>query len=295
MNASKKSRDTAAGAVQTIAFQFVRELADELSEGKIELPSFPDIALRVQRVLADDNVTPDRVVRVVGSEPALAAKILMMANSAALTLNGRQITDLKMAISRMGFDMVRSAAMSFALAQLRNAEQYRSLAREMNQLWQRSVLVAAMAFVIAKRHTKIGPDTAMLTGLLHGVGKLYILTHASKHPALFGDVAGYNQIVHDWHSSIAKALLENWGMAEEIVESVHSFDDAERDLRAPVGLVDVIAAAQLFVVFKDEPDLLAARLHESKAHSRLGIDAVARIAIAQESAEEIAALKAALG
>ena len=295
MTAEKAARAQTATDANSEAFEFVRELANELSEGKVELPSFPDIAIRVQRVLADDNVTPDRVVRVLGSEPALAANILTIANSAAMTLNGRQITDLRMAISRMGFDMLRSAAITFAMAQMRKAEQFRGLEKQMNQLWQRSVFVAAMSFVIAKRHTKISPDTALLSGLLHGIGKLYILTRASKHPLLFADVAAYNQILQDWHASIAKALLENWGMADEIVEAVHGCDDPERDLRGPVLLVDVIAAAHIFVSFKDDAALLEVRLQEAKMHTRLGLDALACVAINEDSAEEIAALKAALG
>ncbi len=66
------------------AFAFVQALAAELSTGKVELPSFPDIAMRVRQVLADETVTPEKVVRVVGSEPALAARLLQLANSAAL-------------------------------------------------------------------------------------------------------------------------------------------------------------------------------------------------------------------
>ena len=58
------------------AFEFVQFLAQELSSGKVELPSFPDIAIKVRKVLADDNVNLDMVLRVVGSEPTLAARLL---------------------------------------------------------------------------------------------------------------------------------------------------------------------------------------------------------------------------
>lgn len=295
MRSSEPAKEHKLSESAALAFEFVCALASELSEGKVELPSFPDIALRVQKVLGDDNVTPDRVVRIIGSEPALAARILTMSNSAALNAGGRQISELRTAISRMGFDMLRSAAITFAMAQLRKAEQFKSVEKAMNQLWQRSVHVAAMAYVIAKRHGKLSADTALLAGLLHGVGKLYILTRASKHPGLCADAAAYNQIVQDWHANIAKALLENWEMAEEIVDGVYGFEDTERDLRAPVALVDVVAAAYMFVSLHEEPALLESRLQESKVGPRLGIDRAAIEVINQESASEIAALKVALG
>jgi hypothetical protein len=70
------------------AFAFVQALAAELSKGKVDLPSFPDIALKVRRVLADEEVSQEKVVRVVGSEPALAARLMQIANSAAINFTG---------------------------------------------------------------------------------------------------------------------------------------------------------------------------------------------------------------
>jgi HD-like signal output (HDOD) protein len=276
------------------AFEFVKALATELSEGKIELPSFPDVATRVQRVLSDDSVTQDRVVRVVGSEPALAARVVGMANSAAINTTGRTISELRTAVARMGFDMVRSAAMSFALSQLRRAPEFKSLERPLNLLWHRSVTVAALCYVIAKRLTKLQPDSAMLTGLLHSVGRLYILTRASKHPALFADPAAYNAIVVDWHASIARAVLENWGMAEEIVEAVASFEDPDREARGQVSLTDVLAVANLMASYKDQPETVEMKLAENKPAARIAPDRNTLAALFKDSADEMAALRAAL-
>ena len=57
----------------TVVFGFVKALALELSQGRVELPSVPDIVVKMQRALADDNVSNETVVRVLGSEPVLAA------------------------------------------------------------------------------------------------------------------------------------------------------------------------------------------------------------------------------
>ena len=106
-----------------VAFTFVQALASELSGGKIELPGFPHIVMRVQRVLADENADTNRIVKVLGSEPVLASQIVRMANSAALNPGGVLVTDLRSAVSRVGLDTVRSAtiAAAFRLLSLRNA------------------------------------------------------------------------------------------------------------------------------------------------------------------------------
>ena len=59
------------------AFDFIRALAGELSGGKVDLPSFPEVAVRVRRILSDPKSSVDQVVRVVGSEPALAARLML--------------------------------------------------------------------------------------------------------------------------------------------------------------------------------------------------------------------------
>jgi HD-like signal output (HDOD) protein len=282
-------------AVDTQAFAFVQALASELSRGKVDLPSFPDIALRVRKVLADENVTQDQVTRVVGSEPALAARLMQIANSAALNLTGKQITELRTAINRMGHNMVRSAAIAFAMSQLKKVDNLKGLEQPLDELWKSSAAVAAMSHAVARRFSKVNPDTAMLAGLLHGIGKLYILTRSTQHPRLFADHVTYNQIVRDWHSPVAKALLENWDMAEEIVNAVSEYEDMERAHSGPVDLTDVLTVGNLLAAFKEHPDSLEINMHDVAACKRMNIDRATYEKLIDESESEIDALRQALG
>jgi len=277
------------------AFAFVQGLASELSKGKVDLPSFPDIALRVRQILADENVTQEQVVRVVGSEPALAARLLQIANSAALNFTGKAITELRTAINRMGHNMVRSAAIAFAMSQLKKVDSLKGLEEPLDTLWKNSAAVAAMSHAVARRFSKVNPDTAMLAGLLHGIGKLYILTRSSKHPALFADQATYNQIVRDWHSAVSKALLENWDMAEEIVGAVSDYEDMERDSGGAVDLTDVLTVGNLLAAFKEHPETIEINMHDVAACKRMNIDRATYEKLIDESETEIDALRQALG
>ena len=283
-------RDASSGA-----FEFVRQLATELSKGAIELPSFPDVALRVQKVLSNDKVSVDRIVRVIGAEPMIAARVLTMANSVAMNPQGKPVSDLRAAVLRSGLDALRSAVIGFAIAQLRRASGFKGIERHLNALWHHSVLVAALSLAVARRSGKVNPDTAMLTGLVHGVGKLYILTRTANHPALFANQVMYQRIVKDWHANIAKALLESWRMADEIVAAVHSYEDEGRDLRGPSAvLADVLEIAELVSQAKDSPELMRERLAGRKAASRLGLAPEVGAALLSESAVELSALRQAL-
>src|ERR1039457_1805682 len=107
----------------TAAFEFVRELSAELSASTIELPSFPEVAARGRgkKVLWDKTASGGRGVRVTGAEPMLATRVLSMANSAALNPGGKPVAELRTAVTCLGFDALRAATVSFAMAQLRSA------------------------------------------------------------------------------------------------------------------------------------------------------------------------------
>jgi HD-like signal output (HDOD) protein len=279
----------------TVVFGFVKSLAAELSRGQVELPSVPDIVVKVQRTLSDENVSNDVVVRVVGAEPMLAARLLNMANSAALNTSGRVISDLRTAVARVGFNIVRSAALTFAVEQLRRSEEFKELQGPLDGLWKSSVQIAALAHVLARRFTSLNGDAALLSGLMHNVGRIYILTRASQHPTLLADRLTYNSIVRDWHSNVAKAVLENWRVAEEIVDAVTCYEDLDREARGPVTLTDVLSLAVLLERHRREVDPASADEMFMKGLRRLQLQPGDCTSVIEESAEEIAALKAALG
>src|SRR5215469_10502747 len=278
-----------------VAFTFVQALAAELSGGKVELPGFPHIVMRVQHVLSDDKTDATKVVRVIGSEPVLATQLVRMANSAALNPGSAPVTDLRAAVTRVGVDTVRSATIAFAMRQLREAPTLRGLEMQLGVLWRRSVQVASLCSVIARRLTSVNPDTALLAGLLQGIGRLYILTRASRHRSLFCDAAAYQAIEHDWHLSIAAALLENWGIADEIVQAVHESENLERDSRGPLSLSDVLVVGTLLAELNGDATALAAQVHCAKPLQRLRLDQVACERFLSESAHEVNSLRDALG
>ena len=284
-----------------IAFEFVRSLAAELSAGKVDLPSFPEIAVRVRRVLSDPKSSIDQVVRVVGSEPALAARLMRIANSASLNRSGRAVTDLRTAINRLGYNMVRSAAISFAMAQIRNANKLVGLEDYLNDLWQRSTLVAAFAYVLARTCSRVNPDEAMLGGMMHGIGKLYVLTRATSHPELFSDSEMLDGVVNDWHAAIGKAILENWDFSDEMAEAVGEQENHNRDEAAapepPAApdLRDVISIAIVMAAHFSDLGGLEAALKDLPAALRLGLDSEKTPVVVQGCRLEVSALSAALG
>ncbi len=282
-------------STSNIAFEFVRSLAGELSGGRLDLPSFPEVAVRIRKVLADSKSSIEQVVRIVGSEPVLAARLLRIANSASLNRSGRPVTELRSAISRIGYNMVRSASLSFSMNQMRHDKKLAAFRHYLNDLWERSTSVAAYSYVLARNYSRVNPDEALLTGMMHGIGKLYILTRATDHPGMFGGDAELNAIMEDWHASIGKAILETWEFPDVMAQAVGDQADSTREAEGAADLADVLAVAILMASYGTNISGLEIALQGHPGAKRLGLDESKTLAVMGDSAAEVSALTQALG
>jgi HD-like signal output (HDOD) protein len=290
------SADSARAAARAAdSARLIQTLTVELAGEKIDLPSFPEVAARARKALANEFVEIEDVVRIISAEPALAARLLQLANSAALNSSGRRIADLRQALSRIGFNMARSATIAFAMSQLRRAEAYRGLEPLLDELWQSSAHVAAVSHVVAKRFTRVNQDTALLAGLLGGIGKLYLLTRAARFPAVLADAATYQRIVAELHGRVCQAILRNWDIAEEVVEAVLACENHDREHAGATDLTDVLTVGSALASLGPSPVAEQMLFLGIPAARRMKLDADACVAALQESHEEIVSLRAALG
>lgn len=290
------SANPATAAVRSAeAARLVQALTLELAGEKIDLPSFPEVAARARKALANEAVEIEDVVRIISAEPALAARLLQLANSAALNSSGRRIADLRQALSRIGFNMARSATIAFAMSQLRRAEAYKGLEQPLDELWQWSAHVAAVSHVVAKRFTRVNADTAMLSGVLNGVGKLYLLTRAVRFPLVLEDASIYQRIVEEYHGRVAQAILRNWEMPEEVVDAVVACENHDREHEGATDLTDVLTVGGALAALGPSPVAEQMLFLGIPAARRMKLDAAACVAALKESHDEIVSLRQALG
>jgi len=294
-----------------IGFEFIQTLSNELSKGQVKLPAFPEVAMRIKGALEDPDMSTQQIAKLVVSDPVFSARLLKVANSAALNVSGNQIKDIPTAITRMGFKMAHSIAVSIAMDQVMNAPANPALASQFQQLWQHSVTVAALCFVITKkqarhpnlRQNRINPDEAMLAGLMHDIGKTYILTRAESYPALIEDAQALEQVMLDWHTGIGSAIIENWEFDEAMMNVADEHELYDREPFIPghaTDLTDVVLVANLMAHLIEEGEEGNEEEHLAEwlkisAFERLGLDEAAISEIKDSSKEEIDSIISALG
>jgi HD-like signal output (HDOD) protein len=272
----------------------VDSLAIELAGEKIDLPSFPDVAMRVRKALTDEEVGIDDAVKIVSAEPALAARLMQLSNSASLNPGGKRLTNLRAAMARVGLNMACSVTIAFAMSQLRRAETYKSVQARLGKLWYEAAHLAAVCRVIARRFTSLNADTALLTGLLQCIGKLYLLTRAARYPALLEDDVTLDRIMSEYHLRVAQAILRNWDMDAEIVEAIGSCGDLTREHAGAIDLTDVLIASAALMALGPDGQPEEGAFPGMPAARRLGLNTEACNVALAESRDEIEALRQAL-
>jgi len=278
---------------QQSLFKFVSELARELSVGRVDLPSFPDVAARVQQILSDEAVTGERIARVISSDAGLAARILTMANSTLLHRGGARVTDLKLAITRIGHENIRTAALAYATAQLRRAAELSHIREKLDDCWHEGVRVAALAHAMAKESKRVRTDEAMLAGLLHNIGKIYIIARTPREQ--IDSFSDDGEELRSWHPSIGQALIENWKLGDELGAAVAGQYELDRTHSGPADLQDLLIVAVNVATQMASNNADDSALAQMPAAQALGLNDSALVRIMLESQTDVEMLKAALG
>ena len=223
-------------------FQFVQDLAAELSQGTISFPTFADATLKVRMALNDPQMDADRLARLLSTEPLLAARLLRLANSVAYATSGQPTVDVRSAVVRVGFGTIRALAVNVALEQLTQSKDLAAVAGQAHEVLTHCVNVAAIASVIARKMTRINPDEALFAGLVHDIGRFYLLSRVSRYPQIEVSDAQFIALMDQWHAPVGHAILSSLNVPEEIADAVNHHEDDVFNAQ-PHDLADVLNVA----------------------------------------------------
>ena len=273
----------------SVHFRILEDIARDLS-GDISFPTCMDAALLVRNTLKDPFASLERVVKVIGVDPLISSKLLRLANSVSYNPSGKSINDLTTAISRIGFDSVRTISLAVAMEQMlksRNLANYESIS---HNAWEHSLHVAAIARVLARRIGRINPDEAMLAGLVHDIGIFYLLYRATEYAEYKNDRAALLDLLVGWHEGIGESLIYALGLPERIAEAVRDHDSLQ-NVETPCTIRDVLYFANLLAGCDNE---WTARKYTPEDQELMDADRARYQDLVEEAEEDIAELRSAL-
>ncbi len=213
---------------------FSNELNNMLEDPDLVLPVESSVALQLRQVLNQKNVSFEDVAQIVSHDPALAARVLQVANS-SIYASLERARNLKQAVSRLGLLEVCNILNAIVTRDLFKPPS-KHLEQVMHKLWLHSISTAYINQLVV-RHLNLpaGPDFFMM-GLLHDIGKLLIL-----HLVNQGEKSGRwkeGEVSEDIlipffsmrHHDLGTRLLQNWDYPEAFQKVVRLHND-DRNIR----------------------------------------------------------------
>ncbi len=197
------------------------------------IPSPPGVALEIVRLNRDDDVDIERLASVVERDPAIAAKLLKMANSASFGRPG-QISDIHQAIVTLGLRSVNMLALSFSVVAVASRKTRSDF--DYPRFWTATGVTATAARVLAGRFQPRLKDEAFLAGLLANFAQLVI---AEAAPREYGRVAtavgrhgealldAERKVYGADHAAIGEQLLRSWSLPERVARAVGAHHDPD--------------------------------------------------------------------
>lgn len=190
------------------------------------VPSPPDLYLTIVRVLRDPESNLEEVSKKASQDPAMAAKLLQLANSAALGLRHKVVT-VEEAIGYLGLEMTRS------LVLLAHTFSYCNRSRATNsrvdRLWKHSLSTGSLARRIAREEecSREVTDETFLAGLLHDIGELlFIVNLPTEYQAAL--TRARDARIPTWqaefdqfgatHAELGAELMAMWNLPMSVVE-----------------------------------------------------------------------------
>ncbi|MBN1307198.1 MAG: HDOD domain-containing protein [Chitinispirillaceae bacterium] len=211
-----------------------------------QLPTLPEIVIRIQKLIMSEEGNATLLARIIEQDPALAAKILKVANSSFYCATSGKISSITLAITRIGFNEVGHIAL--AVNFVRHFS-HKSNVLDYKGFWAHALTAAYLCCYIAEnnaggRFSKQDRHILFLAGLLHDVGILlydqffheqfeHIIERAVKNETSFL-VAEKQAVPSEMHGVMGGELLGLWKIDLPIVAAVrfhHAPDRAPENYR----------------------------------------------------------------
>jgi len=146
---------------------------DELAYDSLESLSLPDVYIRLREVMESEDASMDDAAQVLSLDPALAARVLRMANSAFYGFRS-QVDTVSRAANILGMQKIHDLALAASVA--KTMEGLSNTLMDLHTFWYRSVHCGFLAKQIAAGAGMPGAESMFVRGLLHDIGHLVLFS-----------------------------------------------------------------------------------------------------------------------
>lgn len=217
-----------------------KNIPDPIMMTVSSFPSMPRAAIKLRKLLAQEDVSMDEIEGILRLDPGLATNVLRLANSAFFGIP-RKVETLKHAVTLLGIKRFAQIAVSASMSKtIDKAVEGYDLSP--GELWFHSIAVSNTAEALA-RHKKLPVTNDVFTpALLHDMGKLVLGPFVKEERQKIGRIMATGQplevaeqmILGTDHAEIGALILDRWSFPDDIVNAVRWHHEPERNKNSTV-------------------------------------------------------------
>jgi len=205
---------------------------DEVLYDSLESLSLPDVYIRLREVMESENASMADAAEVLSLDPALAARILRMANSAFYGFRS-EIDTISRAANILGMQKIHDLVLAASVS--KTFEGMSNEFMDINTFWYRSVHCAFLAQAIAEGAGMRNTESLFVRGLLHDIGHLVLFSHypAECRQAMAQSDEGLDARLYEEHRLIGVDAMQFGAELARVWQLPGAFVDSFQHLTRP--------------------------------------------------------------
>ncbi|MFM4703933.1 HDOD domain-containing protein [Aeromonas crassostreae] len=196
---------------------------DHLFDKIKQLPTIPQLLHELMQSFGDENAQIDKIAARIAMDQVISAKVLRLANSAALR-RGHDITSIEQAVIRLGFNRLRSLVVASGIIGSFKAPP----SFDKHAFWTETFRVATIARLLAQHAREMDPETAFTCALIHNIGELLIQSTLPDEAELIhlavqqgtSRVDAQRQMLGYDYAQLGAELARRWQLAPAFVTAI---------------------------------------------------------------------------
>jgi HD-like signal output (HDOD) protein/signal transduction histidine kinase len=230
------------------------------------LPTLPAILLKLLEA-CDNNDTPlSEISALINKDPVLSCKVLQLVNSAYYGFR-YSFKGIEQAVVYLGANAIKNIAVTMSVYQVFDRKHFKRFCfYDFNAFWYHSLMCATLAKRIAQNTGYSNIDEAYLSGLLHDIGKLILIsTFPKEYKTILEEANNRKDILRSEtqllgvnHCEIGSWLMQTWQLSSMMIDAIHYHHEPREKIREAFPLVRIVYAANLLHDINADLD----RVHE---------------------------------
>jgi HD-like signal output (HDOD) protein len=221
---------------------FFNDFSQACRENRLSLPILPHVAIQLRKAMMED-IGIAEAVKIIQLDTSIVTRLIQLSNS-ALYASLNSVTNCHDAVSRLGLNATCQLVMSISVKQLFQSKSPEFM-QKMKHLWQKSVYISSLSFVLAQESGVVNPEDALLAGLICDIGAIPLIHFAEKNAA---QAPSFNQLqsaMPHLNRNVGTFVLQRLDFSNELIEiPKHGENWYYESGQEALTLIDVVILAK---------------------------------------------------